>query len=100
MANRLRILPAVEADLIKAIDWYDRASSIRGVKFRQAVKKRFAEIRVSPNSFAIDGNARFAKVEGFPYIIIFESLSDGALIVGVVHASSDPNSWRDRLSSS
>ena len=97
MANRLRIHPAIEADLRRAIEWYDKASLERGAKFRQAVKQRFTEIQKAPYSFAISDDARFAQVKGFPYLIIFQPLNDGPFIIGVVHASSDPSIWRDRI---
>lgn len=97
MADPLRFHPLVADDLKAAACWYDNISTELGNRFRVAVDSRFNDIEIRPESFGmIDPPWRVARVERFPYLIIFEYSARAIEVVGVFHSASDPNKWRGR----
>mgnify|MGYP006928159591 CR=1 FL=1 len=44
----------------------------------------------------VDSPLRAARVNRFPYLIVFEHTQTATEVLGVFHAASDPNKWRTR----
>jgi hypothetical protein len=99
MADPLRFHPLVASDLRDAIGWYDGISVGLGNRFRMLVDSRFDDIAERPESFphAFD-DVRFARVQRFPYLILFRETQDVIHVLGVFHGASDPGKWRQRAS--
>jgi hypothetical protein len=99
MPKPLRFNANVVSDLQKGIDWYDRISFPLGNRFRAAVRAQFREIAAEPQrfGFAFD-DVRFARLARFPYVVLFREVNQVVMVLGVLHASSDPRKWRQRLS--
>lgn len=100
MVDRLRIHPLVPSDLREAIDWYDNISLSLGNRFREMVDARFDDIARYPDHFghAFDG-IQFARIDRFPYIVLFRDMGDVVHVLGVFHGASDPEKWRQRARS-
>jgi plasmid stabilization system protein ParE len=97
MTNRLRFHPLVSSDLRGAIRWYDEISKQLADRFRKRVNARFDDIETQPQLFptAFD-DVRFARVRRFPYLILFRETEHAVLVLGVFHAASNPEKWRQR----
>ena len=97
MSNSLRFHPLVADDLEAASNWYDDISPELGNRFRASVDSRLDVVELRPESFAmVDPPLRAARVNRFPYIVVFEYSQTATEVVGVFHAAADPNKWRKR----
>ena len=97
MADRLRFHPLVAEDLREATRWYDEISVDLGNRFRSQVNARFDDIAERPESFAIAfDDVHFARIQRFPYLVLFRNLGDVIHLLGVFHSASDPARWRQR----
>src|SRR5688500_342643 len=100
VANTLRIYPAVVGDSRHATDWYDAIGIALGNRFRAELRDKFAAVRRHPTRFAIlAGEDRFARLARFPFFILFRKRGNVVHVIGLFHSASDPNSWRERISS-
>ena len=60
-------------EYIDAYDWYELRSTGLGDRFMNCVEKRIGFISVNPEYYSRKhGNFREAKVEDFPYMIVYE----------------------------
>ena len=97
MTEPLRFHPDVADDLEGAAAWYDEISVELGSRFRAAVDSRLDAVELRPESFGmVDPPLRAARVERFPYLIVFEHSSVATEVLGVFHSASDPKKWRRR----
>lgn len=98
MARKLIFHASIPDDLVSAIAYYDRISVTLGDRFRDNVKLRLAQVSERPESFPTDiGPIRFARVERFPYLIFFVARTESILVLAIVHGSSNPDRWRNRV---
>lgn len=81
-----------------ARDWYTSRSAGVGERFTIAVGDAVARIEQSPKSLAhLIGPYRWARVRGFPYLLVFREQSpERILVVAVAHAHRRPGYWRRR----
>jgi GT2 family glycosyltransferase len=101
VANKLRIHPLVVGDIVTATRWYDDMSDELGNRFRSALAQAIKDIRLSPERFSLafdDSDLHYRRVRKFPYLVLYVPRADAIHIRGVVHASSDPEGWRARIS--
>lgn len=97
MDRPLRFHPLVAADLADATGWYDAISSELGSRFRESVNARLDVITSRAESFGlVDGHLRATRLQGFPYLIVFEMLEQHVEVIGFFHSASDPEKWRMR----
>lgn len=81
-----------------ARDWYTSRSAGVGKRFTTAVGDAIVRIEQSPESLAdLIGPYRWARVRGFPYLLVFREQSpEWILVVAVAHARRRPGYWRRR----
>ena len=97
MAEPLRFHPLVADDLGAAAAWYDDLSIELGNRFRAAVDSRLDAVELRPESFGVvDPPLRAARVDRYPYLIVFEHSLVATEVLGVFHSASDPKKWRGR----
>ena len=97
MADSLRFHPLVAEDLQAATKWYDDISVDLGNRFRRAVNSRFDAVESRPDLYGrVQNEIRATRVEGFPYLVVFEIFGDVAEVLGVVHSAADPAKWNRR----
>ena len=97
MADPLRCHPFVADDIRAASNWYDEISGDLGSRFRRATDARFDAVELRPESFGrVQQEVRAARVEGFPYLIVFRHDGRVTEILGVFHTAADPEKWRGR----
>ena len=98
MAHRLVFDPRIPNDITLALDYYEQLSTELAVRFRAQVNARFDDIEQRAESFPIDvAPVRFARLRRFPYLIFFVVKPEFVSIIAILHGSSAPAQWRDRL---
>jgi len=88
-------------DLIAAVFYYDERSPSLGGRFEAAIFEAARRIGAAPEAWPlIDGDARFFRVDGFPYALVyFLNAPDRPVIVAVFELHQDPEKLRGRLRS-
>lgn len=81
-----------------AKEWYTSRSTSVGQRFSAAVGDAVGRIEQSPESLALlIGPYRWARVRGFPYILVFREQSpEQIVVVALAHARRQPGYWRRR----
>lgn len=97
MAKPLRFHPDVAKDLESAANWYDAISTELGNRFRATVDAGFDAVESRAESFGfVDRPLRAARINRFPYLILFELTENTIEVLGVFHSASNPEKWRKR----
>ncbi len=85
-------------DLAFATAFYDRISVGLGNRFRNCIHDKLQTIAERPESFGlVRPPLRGARIQGFPYLLLFQVDSNKVLVAGLYHAYSDPSRWLDRV---
>jgi toxin ParE1/3/4 len=98
----LRLHRRAEAEIREAAEWYGERTTGLDRRFVQAVRAAFESLERDSEQFAkletIDDQNRIRRflVQGFPYLIIYESFENEVFVYAVAHASRRPNYWRRR----
>ena len=95
----LRVFAAAEEEANQAFDWYQSELFGLGDQFRSEVKLTLKRIRSDPFEFAIvyGSDIRRARVNRFPFSIIFRTDNESTLILAIFHEKRNPMIWRDRV---
>jgi plasmid stabilization system protein ParE len=90
---------AVE-DAQRALEQLALKSPALSRRFRQAFARALSDIAKSPRQFsrletnATDREIRRVVLKKLDYLIIFKMVHDTPVVVAVMHASQEPDSWR------
>ena len=98
-----RVVAGARRDLRSSTDWYQKQSGL-GADFVAAVAVAIRRLENDPHSLPsaenpwppVGRNIRRSPVEGFPFQVIFEVLSDELVVLAVAHGSRRPGYWRRR----
>jgi plasmid stabilization system protein ParE len=94
------LLPAAEAEVVEAMDWYEDRSAGLGLEFVAALQAAFQTIGESPERCPVwMVNRRYRRVilRRFPYALFFHLREAGPEIVAVAHCSRRPGYWLSRV---
>ena len=97
MKLALIIRPEAEHDLAEAQGWY--ASKIPGLgsDFLRCVDATLSSLQRTPEIYPIvHKNVRRALIRRLPYGIFYLVEKKRIVIIGVLHARRDPNTWHRR----
>jgi plasmid stabilization system protein ParE len=93
----VEFLAPATTEVEDAVDWYDRQQPGLGEEFRTEVADAVRRIHDSPESCPrISARARRCVLHRFPYVLIYQVLSDRILVLTVVHGKRKPGHWRRR----
>ena len=98
----LRLHRLAEAEIREAATWYARQGEGLGRRFLSAVRESLKALESHTQQFAKletvadDLPYRRVLLRGFPYLIVFEVVSDEVFVYAVAHASRRPDYWRRR----
>jgi plasmid stabilization system protein ParE len=80
---------------------YESERAGLGDDFSAAVDATFIEREGTPQIGSVERyrslEIRRAKVEGFPYLVVYAELEEEIVVVAVMYAGRHPNYWRKRL---
>lgn len=99
MSVPLRFPPDARAEYDDAVDWYADQRVSLGENFILKVRQTLKQIFDRPHMFPkILGDARKARVKGYPYVVIFQEMKDEIAIIAIFHTSRDPGQRQKRVS--
>jgi toxin ParE1/3/4 len=90
----IRFTARASEEVRLAFDWYDVHAPGVGPAFLQAVEAVLAQAAAYPDSFPlVRPRIRRALLRRFPYGVFYVVQADAVLILAVIHASRDPETW-------
>lgn len=94
----IRFRPAAARELTADVRYYNKHYAGRGNRFAAAVERALFAIAESPLGFPMlyEPDIRSAKVERFPYRIVYVVVAGDIDVVAVAHAKRRPAYWRRR----
>lgn len=91
-------LAPAEAELQKAITFYNKQSEGLGFEFAAEVKRTIERIIQYPEAWQLlSKRTRRCRNNRFPYGVIYQIRTGTILIVAIMHLSRDPKKWKSRL---
>jgi plasmid stabilization system protein ParE len=95
---RIEFLAAAEAELLEAVDYYNRQSEGLGFEFAAEIRRTLDRIARHPQAWApLSRRTRRCRTNRFPYGVIYQLRGGTLLVVAVMHLGREPDSWRSRL---
>jgi len=95
--RRLVIRPLAQIEALEAFAWYQRRRPGLGLDFRDRLGDTLDRVLAQPFACAIrHRNLRQAFVERFPYFVFYAVVDDAVVVVGVIHGSRRPATWKRR----
>jgi len=89
--------PEAEADLFRAIDYYEDVSEGLGLDFATEVYSTIGRIIAFPKAWpSIDQEVRRCQTRRFPFGILYVEERERIYILAVMHLHREPNAWRGR----
>ena len=96
--NRITYLSVAEIELIEAALYYNEQQSGLGKDFLDAVGEREKVIQRDPELWTFfEEPIRGCRVQPFPYRLLYRVLPDRIQIVAVMHLSTHPDYWKNRI---
>ncbi|MCG3183538.1 MAG: hypothetical protein ICCCNLDF_01642 [Planctomycetes bacterium] len=97
MRRRAIVHPLFQNDIDEAVVWYEGKSPGLGARFEGQLNACLHKVEERPLSFqAARGSLRQARLDDFPFGVIFEVSEDLLLIYGLFHLARDRSVWESR----
>ena len=92
---RLVILKTAADDIKESSDWYDLQQKGLGKKFQSRVFHKLVNIENNPLLYPVKFSEefRFARVNIFPFFIVFEVVGDEVRVNSIFHTSRNPSGF-------
>ena len=91
MPYKLKLQNEAVLDMQQAFEWYEEQRPGLGTSFLDEVETCFQKLIQSPELFGyINKWLRRMKVNGFPYVVIYEIENDLIFVTSVFHTSKAP----------
>jgi plasmid stabilization system protein ParE len=98
MKKPLIIRPEAEFDLAEAYGWYETHVPGLGSQFLLSIDAALSSIQRTPELYpVIHKNVRRSLIRRFPYSVFYVAEQDRIVVLAVLHARRDPQSWKDRV---
>ncbi|WP_394368100.1 type II toxin-antitoxin system RelE/ParE family toxin [Mucilaginibacter rigui] len=90
---RIEILKAATFDLKDSSSWYESRQQGLGKRFQKSVFATLKTIQKRPLIYPVKflEEFRFAKVDKFPFFIVFEIVEDKIVVNSIFHTSRNPS---------
>lgn len=97
MEYHLQVRKEAETDIIEAFDYYESCRQNLGHDFLLCIEESFSKIQRNPLFHKeIHRQVRRTFISRFPYGIYFIIIENTILVIGVIHARKNPESWKKR----
>lgn len=92
---RIKLLDSAYSDLKKSSNWYDLQKDGLGKLFLKQFFRTLKHIEQNPYLYAVKffEEFRFAKLNKFPFFIVFEIIEDVVAVNAVFHTSRSPKEF-------
>jgi plasmid stabilization system protein ParE len=95
--RKLIVKPEAEEDLLLAYEWYEIRRPGLGDDFLMSVEATFERIKRNPNEFILKyKEVRRARLNRFPYIILFTKENELLVVLAVIHDKRDPDFFHNK----
>jgi plasmid stabilization system protein ParE len=89
--------PAAAADVEAGYQWYEAQRPGLGEEFLLAVRTAIESVRARPLAYPMMfRQTRRLLVRRFPYLLCYRVYEDAVVVVGCLHARTDPRRWKHR----
>lgn len=94
----IRFRPAAARELTADVRYYNKHYAGRGDRFLVAVERGLERVASAPltHPLLFEPDIRSAKVERFPYRIVYVIVGNDVDVLAVAHAKRRPAYWRSR----
>jgi plasmid stabilization system protein ParE len=90
-------LPEAIADVEHAAGWYGQQEPGLGEVFEAVLEAKLTQIASRPRAFPVVlGRVRRAVLARFPYGVFYLEEGERVAVIGCLHTSQDPRTWRRR----
>jgi toxin ParE1/3/4 len=97
MTVEVRLRPEAEQDLADAAAWYEEQRPGLGQQFLEEAQAMLSAIGERPLAYQlVHRTARRALLRRFPFGVFYRVEPDKAVVIGILHGSRDPKSWKTR----
>ena len=95
---KLRILPAAEADIDHAIEYYRAvASPSVAIDFYREFRRVARQVQEQPGlGHHVGRDVRAFGLRRFPFDLVYRTVADTVTIVAIAHHRREPGYWRER----
>lgn len=94
----LRVLPEAQQEIDEALAYYEAHRSGLGERFIAAIERGYDLIETHPRAWPrVRRNARWCKLNKFPYAIIYLPRRRENVVIAVSHLSRRRGYWMHRL---
>lgn len=98
MTLPVRLTATAEQDIRLATGWYTQEAPHMLVHFEEEIERSFRRIADRPEMYQIvEATVRRATLRRFPISVFYRVLPDWIEVIGILHQSRDPRSWRRRM---
>ena len=98
MVYKLVIRPEARADLLDTFYWYQEQREGLGFDFKLCVDQVFSSIQRNPLIHkTVYQGIRRAVTKRFPFGIFYIVKQEVIIVLAVLHARRDPDSWKTRI---
>jgi plasmid stabilization system protein ParE len=95
---RVSYHPHAEAELLEAVEFYERRVTGLGLRFLNQFEDAVSAIQQAPERWQlVDGEVRRYLMARFPYGIYYRPAYDELRILVIKHHSRHPDYWKYRL---
>ena len=95
---RFQFHPAADAELDRAVEYYERCQSGLGLEFAEEVYAAIARIIEYPDVWSpMSRNTRRCLTSRFPYGIIYRIKNNSLHIIAVANLHRRPDYWKERI---
>lgn len=98
MSKTLTIRPEAEEELTQAFEWYESQRKGLGHDFLLCVEVGLARLSRNPEIYGkVYKDIRRVLIDRFPFGIFYIDNENNIVVLAVLHARRNPNTWRDRV---
>ena len=98
MTCQIIFRPEAEFDVEQAYDWFQSQKSGLGANFILQLDNSLNLIRENPKIYPIiHKNIRRTLIHRFPYGIYFFIKDNRIIVIGILHAKRNPETWQSRV---
>jgi toxin ParE1/3/4 len=100
MSRRVRVLPAAEADLTAAADWYESERAGLADELLRDARSAFERLAVGDHGTPVPRaatDARRVALTRFPLWVVFVERDGEVVVVALAHERRRPDFWGARI---
>ncbi len=98
MTSRLIFSAEAAEDVVGAREWYDEREAGLANRFLDELDACCYLIKSHPTAFGkVHRGYRGTCLKRFPYVVVYSVQPNGVYVVGVMHTSHGPETWRSRF---